>query len=101
MVEEWTKDQENQITSIYGQLRGKYESEANKKLFGGQQLPYLEAFNTLTSLIDEQKKSSGLEAKAGQVSKESSSGIWSLPTLTRPQAAFGLTTMVLLLAYLV
>ena len=62
-MSEWTKDQSNQITSLYGQLKGKYERDANKKLFGGPQLPYLDAFNTLTSLIEKQKKESGLEGK--------------------------------------
>ena len=101
MAEEWTKDQQDQITSLYGQLEGPYERKAHQKLFSGSQLPYLEAFNTLTNLVDEQKKggSSGLEAKAnsGQ-SKESSSSRLSLPTLTRPRAAFGLATIVLALA---
>ena len=101
MAEEWTKDQQDQITSLYGQLKGPYEKKAHQKLFGGPQLPYLEAFNTLTNLLYEQKKggSSGLEAKANSGhSKESSSSRWSLPTLTRPRAAFGLATIVLALA---
>ena len=60
---DWTKEQSDQITSLYGQLQGKYEREANKKLFGGPQLPYKEAFDTLTGLINQQEKSGGLERK--------------------------------------
>ncbi len=76
-MSEWTKDQSNQITNIYKQLEGKYEKEAYQKLFGGPQLSYLDAFTTLTSLIERQKKErvGGLESK---VQKESASaGIFS------------------------
>ena len=61
---DWTNDQSDQITSLYGKLKDKYKKEADQKLFGGPQLPYLEAFNTLTSLIKQQEKNSGgLEEK--------------------------------------
>ena len=71
-MSEWTKDQSNQITDLYKQLEGRYEKEANQKLFGGPQLPYLDAFNTLNGLIEKQKKGhvGGLERK---VQKESAS----------------------------
>lgn len=73
MVKGWTVDQSNQITDLYKQLRGTYEREAHQKLFGGPELPYLEAFNALTSLIEKQKKEQvgGLE---GKVKNEATSG---------------------------
>ena len=64
---EWTKDQSNQITALYGRLKGEYNREAYQKLFGGSQLPYLDAFNTLNSIIERQEEErhvhGGLEAK--------------------------------------
>jgi len=63
---EWTKDQSNQITSLYGQLKGDYEREANGKLFGGSQLPYEDAHHTLMDILKKQESGQhgGLEAKA-------------------------------------
>ena len=94
MAEEWTKDQEDQITALYGKLKGKYEREANQKIFGGPQLPYLDAFTELTSLIEQQKKEhvGGLESK---VQKESASaGIFSGK---RAKYVVGLVTAALVL----
>ncbi|MBI2658083.1 hypothetical protein HYX08_05315 [Candidatus Woesearchaeota archaeon] len=70
---EWTTEQSDQITSLYGKLKGEYEKKANKVLFGGPQLPYSDAFDTLTSLIKQQEnEKGGLEAK---VHAEQKSGI--------------------------
>lgn len=90
MVEEWAKDQADQITALYGELQGRYEREANKKLFGGPQLPYLEAFNTLTWLIDEQEKekSGGLESK---VRGTAPSGLFNL---TSQKSVIALTAII-------
>ena len=65
MAEQWSEAQSNQITALYSELKGGYKREADQKLFSGAQLPYLDAFNTLKSLIDEQEKKTGggLEAK--------------------------------------
>jgi len=71
MENKWSEDQSTQITSLYGKLKGAYERKANQKLFGGPQLPYSDAFSTLTALINEQEKSgkTGIERKV----KESNS----------------------------
>jgi len=64
---EWTKTQSDQITSLYGQLKGKYEKEAYKNLFSGPQLPYEAAHSTLLNLLKKQEteqKHGGLEQKA-------------------------------------
>ena len=74
MEDKWTKDQSNQITDLYKQLKGKYEKEAYQKIYAGPQLGYIDAFNALTNLIDRQKKEQfgGLEKKV----KESSGGLF-------------------------
>lgn len=61
----WTTDQENQITSLYSILKGQFQQEANKRLFGGPQLPYLDAYNILNDIINKQEKPKpeGLEGK--------------------------------------
>ncbi len=66
MANEWSNDQSSQITDLYGQLKGNYERQAYNKLFSGPHLPYLDAFNTLTGLIEQQKAEQsgvGLEKK--------------------------------------
>ena len=60
---EWTKEQQDIITSLYGQLKDNYEREANKKLFGGPQLPYEQARDILENLVKQQKQEGGLESK--------------------------------------
>lgn len=65
MEDLWTKDQSDQITALYSKLKGKYEREAHQKIYAGPQLDYIDAFKTLTTLIDQQEKgkSEGLERK--------------------------------------
>lgn len=74
MENKWSEDQSTQITSLYEQLKGEYQKKAHKKLFGGSQLDYSDAFNTLTSLIKQQEKGGGLE---GKVTETASNGILS------------------------
>ena len=63
MEDKWSEDQSNQITALYGQLKGKYEREAYQKIYAGPQLDYIDAFSTLNSLIEKQNKERGLESK--------------------------------------
>ena len=94
MANKWSDEQSTQITALYGQLKGEYQKKADQKLFGGPQLDYIDAFNTLTSLINQQKK----EQPSGLEKEITGSGPFGLPQLTKPQAAFGLATIVLALA---
>ena len=100
MADEWTNDQANQITALYGQLKGEYKGVADQTLFGGPQLPYIDAFNTLNGLIEQQEREQhrqvgGLEKKA----TTASSG-W-LPTLTPQQSGAYLVTLVTAIVSLV
>ena len=56
---DWTETQSNQITGLYKSLHGKYQEEANKKLFGGPQLPYEDAHHILTGLLEAQEHGKG------------------------------------------
>ena len=64
-VKDWTKTQADQITGLYKSLHGRYQEEANNRLFGGPQLPYEQAQSILTDLLRRQEghghKESGLE----------------------------------------
>lgn len=90
MAEEWTKEQSDQITAIYGKLKGEYKEQADKYLFGGEQLPYSEAHKILTSFIKEQQ---------GQ-QKEQQGGLEKKVGLTRFQSAVGLVAIALTIAAL-
>ena len=95
---EWTKEQSDQITSLYGELKGNYEKVANQKLFRGEQLPYEEAHYTLMEILKKQEaeQHSGLEAKTNAAHAEKSArGLFGLPSLNRAQAAVGLLAIVL------
>lgn len=83
----WTPDQENQITFLYKSLKGQSKQEADKRLFGGQQLPYLDAYNILTNLINKQENSKpeGLEGKVAETHVHSGLG--------RLSNAYGLTAV--------
>ncbi|MEK6892337.1 MAG: hypothetical protein AABX25_04075 [Nanoarchaeota archaeon] len=59
----WTKTQEDQISALYGSLKGVYQQDANKKLFGGAQLPYEQAHSILVENIKKQEQAEGLEGK--------------------------------------
>ncbi len=59
----WTKTQEDRISALYGSLRGKYQQDANKKLFGGAQLPYEQAHSILVENLKKQEHAEGLEGK--------------------------------------
>jgi len=55
MVEDWTKEQADQITGLYKSLNGGYQKEADNLLFGGPQLPYEQAQSILTDLLKRQE----------------------------------------------
>ena len=68
---EWSKDQQGQITTLYNALKGELKTEAYAKVFGVPQLPYIHAFNILKELYDKQKKkpdetAKGLESKVAE-----------------------------------
>ena len=99
---DWTKTQEDQITALYGQLKGEYKRKADKELFGGPQLPYGTAQSRLLNLINEQEKHEhgSLEAKTNAAHAETtkkSSGLFGFGQLTQPKAALGLVAIVLML----
>ncbi len=94
MTDEWSNDQSTQITQLYDKLKGDYQKQANQKLFGGPQLPYSDAFSTLTNLIDEQEKKKGGGLEAAVQKKPASSGIFSV---IRSKYAVGLAAAALLL----
>ena len=56
---DWTESQANQITELYKGLHGKYQETANKKIFGGPQLPYENAYHILTELLEAQEHGNG------------------------------------------
>lgn len=58
-AKDWTATQSNQITSLYQSLHGKYQEDANKKLFGGPKLPYENAHHILTELLEAQEHAKG------------------------------------------
>ena len=99
MEDKWSKDQSDQITALYGQLKGKYEKEAYQKLYAGPQREYLDAFNTLTSLLKEQEAQGGLEQAIKGAQKQSvkntSGGLFNL---TPRQSAVGLITALIVVA---
>lgn len=69
---DWTETQSNQITRLYQSLHGEYKEEANKKLFGGPQLPYENANHILTELLEAQEHGKGgLEQTVNSHSKSS------------------------------
>jgi len=68
---DWTESQSNQITDLYKKLHGNYQETANKKLFGGSQLPYENANHILTKLLEAQEHGKGgLEHTVNAHSKE-------------------------------
>ena len=95
---EWTKDQSDQITSLYEQLKGSYEKSANQKLFGGAQLPYEDAHNILVNLLKQQETEhhGGLEAATNAAHSEMNNK--ANKHTTRMQYALGLIGIVLALA---
>ena len=94
---EWTKSQSDQITSLYGKLKGSYEKNAYQKIFGGTQLPYEEAHSTLLNLLKQQEteQRGGLEAKVK--TQQSTSVLERMGSLfSRPSVAAGATALLLL-----
>ncbi|GEM_PF-2872979 len=82
---EWTKDQSDQITSLYSQLHGDYQKIANKELFGGLQLPYGDAHSKLMKIIEKQESkhtppsgNNHLDNKIGMSKTDSAVGLVSL-----------------------
>lgn len=94
---EWTKNQSDQITSLYGQLKGSHEKNAYQKLFGGTKLPYEEAHSTLLNLLKQQEteQRGGLEAKVK--TQQPASVLERIGSLfSRPSVAAGATALLLL-----
>ena len=93
---EWTEAEQTEFNHLYDELKKghnyeKYNKEAYKQLFSGEQLPYKEAKSRLLNIIEEQKmeqyQKEGLEHK---VQNNSSGG---LPNLTQTQSIIGLATV--------
>jgi hypothetical protein len=66
---EWSKDQQGQITTLYNALKGELKTEAYAKVFGVPQLPYIHAFNILKGLANKQNKKSDETATKGLESR--------------------------------
>ena len=68
----WTKEQSDQITELYGHLQGDYKARADKELFHGPQLPYDKAHGTLAHLLEAQEhQKRGLEGKVSHSKSKS------------------------------
>ena len=89
-TKDWTQTQQNQITSLYQELKGDYKAAADKALFGGQQLPYEQAHAILREALQKQEHSGGLDRKV-QDHKEShkASGLGDLAALAGSIALVG------------
>ena len=81
MTDEWTKPQQDEFTVLYRKFQQghdyeRYKPAVEKKLFGGDMLPYEDARNILTRVIKSQQQEAqrgGLEEKVeeGNPFKES------------------------------
>ena len=71
----WTKAQEDQVSALYGSLKGEYQQDANKKLFSGTQLPYGQAHSILVENLKKQEQASGLEGKIDHTPSKSSKAL--------------------------
>ena len=79
MAEEWSQQQQDEFTSLYKRFQdgvdyNRYKPIVDKKLFGGDMLPYEDAKSILTRAIESQQHESqqheaqrgGLEERVGE-----------------------------------
>ena len=75
-------------------MKGSYEKNAYKKLFGGAQLPYEDAHSTLLTLLKQQEteQHGGLEAATNAAYSKMNNKA-NQPAATRAQYLFGLAAV--------